>query len=69
MLIPAGYDIRYETSAAIGIASMRATTARRIGRVLMARGCEVTNTALTTSLGPARLVGVDVHTDAIGTIA
>jgi transglutaminase-like putative cysteine protease len=37
----------------------------RIGRILMARGRDATDTALTTSFGPARLVGFDVHTDAL----
>ncbi|WP_375393996.1 transglutaminase family protein [uncultured Sphingomonas sp.] len=34
----------------------------RIGRILMARGRDATDTALTTTFGPARLVGFDVHT-------
>jgi transglutaminase-like putative cysteine protease len=37
----------------------------RIGRILMARGRDATDTALTTSFGPARLVGFDVHTDEV----
>ena len=38
----------------------------RIGRILMARGRDATDTALTTTFGPARLVGFDVHTDEVG---
>ena len=37
----------------------------RIGRILMARGRDATDTALTTTFGPARLAGFDVHTDEI----
>jgi len=37
----------------------------RIGRILMARGRDATDTALTTSFGPARLVGFDVHADEV----
>ncbi|MBC9035209.1 transglutaminase family protein [Sphingomonas sp. JC676] len=37
----------------------------RIGRILMARGRDATDTALTTTFGPARLVGFDVHTDEV----
>lgn len=35
----------------------------RIGRVLMARGRDAADTALTTSFGPANLVDFHVHTD------
>jgi len=41
----------------------------RIGRILMARGRDATDTALTTTFGPARLVGFDVHTDEVEAIA
>jgi transglutaminase-like putative cysteine protease len=34
----------------------------RIGRILMARGRDATDTALTTTFGPATLVGFDIHT-------
>ncbi|MDT9600279.1 transglutaminase-like domain-containing protein [Sphingosinicella rhizophila] len=37
----------------------------RIGRILMARGRDATDTALTTSFGPTRLVRFDVHTDEV----
>jgi transglutaminase-like putative cysteine protease len=37
----------------------------RIGRLLMARGRDATDTALTTTFGPARLVGFDVHADEV----
>jgi len=37
----------------------------RIGRILMARGRDATDTALTTTFGPARLVGFDIHTDLV----
>ena len=37
----------------------------RIGRILMARGRDATDTALTTSFGRAELVQFDVHTDEI----
>ena len=37
----------------------------RIGRILMARGRDATDTALTTTFGPARLTGFDVHTDEV----
>ena len=37
----------------------------RIGRILMARGRDATDTALTTTFGPALLVGFDVHTDEV----
>ncbi|CAN5379085.1 transglutaminase family protein [soil metagenome] len=35
----------------------------RIGRILMARGRDATDTALTTAFGPAQLVQFDVRTD------
>ena len=38
----------------------------RVGRLLMARGRDATDTALTTTFGPARLVGFDVHTAQVG---
>ena len=37
----------------------------RIGRILMARGRDATDAALTTTFGPARLVRFDVHTDEV----
>ncbi len=37
----------------------------RIGRILMARGRDATDTALTTTFGSARLAGFDVHTDEV----
>ena len=37
----------------------------RIGRVLMARGRDATDVALTTSFGPSVLSGFDVHTDEV----
>ncbi|GGE07139.1 transglutaminase [Polymorphobacter glacialis] len=41
----------------------------RIGRILMARGRDATDTALTTTFGPSRLVRFDVHTDEVEAIA
>ena len=40
----------------------------RIGRILMARGRDATDTALTTVFGPAALAGFDVHTDEVAAI-
>ncbi len=37
----------------------------RIGRILMARGRDATDTALTTAFGPAVLSRFDVHTDVV----
>jgi transglutaminase-like putative cysteine protease len=37
----------------------------RIGRILMARGRDATDTALTTSFGPTQLVRFAVHTDEV----
>ena len=37
----------------------------RIGRILMARGRDATDTALTTAFGPAKLVSFQVHTDEV----
>jgi transglutaminase-like putative cysteine protease len=37
----------------------------RTGRILMARGRDATDTALTTTFGPAQLVEFDVHTDEV----
>jgi len=37
----------------------------RIGRILMARGRDAVDTALTTTFGPAILAGFEVHTDAV----
>lgn len=37
----------------------------RIGRIPMACGRDATDTALTTSFGPTRLIGFEVHTDGI----
>ena len=41
---------------------------QRAGRLLMARGRDATDTALTTTFGPARLAGFHVHTDEVETI-
>jgi len=41
----------------------------RVGRILMARGRDATDTALTTTFGPAKLVGFDVHTDEVASVA
>jgi transglutaminase-like putative cysteine protease len=38
---------------------------QRAGRLLMARGRDATDTALTTTFGPARLAGFHVHTDKV----
>ncbi len=38
----------------------------RIGRILMARGRDAADTALTTTFGPGRLVSFHVHTDEVG---
>lgn len=40
----------------------------RIGRILMARGRDATDTALTTSFGRATLTGFTVHTDEVDSI-
>lgn len=40
----------------------------RIGRILMARGRDATDVALTTAFGPANLVRFDVHTDEVQSI-
>ncbi|MBC7496888.1 MAG: transglutaminase family protein, partial [Sphingomonadaceae bacterium] len=37
----------------------------RIGRVLMARGRDATDTALTTAFGPTTLTRFDVHADEV----
>jgi transglutaminase-like putative cysteine protease len=37
----------------------------RIGRILMARGRDATDTALTNTFGPARLTGFHVHADEV----
>ena len=37
----------------------------RIGRIVMARGRDATDCALTTSFGTAQLIQFDVHTDAV----
>jgi len=37
----------------------------RIGRILMARGRDATDTALTTAFGPTVLTRFEVHTDEI----
>lgn len=39
----------------------------RIGRILMARGRDATDTALTTAFGPARVISFQVHTDEVDT--
>ncbi len=41
---------------------------RRIGRILMARGRDATDTALTTHFGFAKLSRFDVHTDEVETV-
>ena len=41
---------------------------RRVGRILMARGRDATDTALTTAFGPAKLSGFLVHTDEVETL-
>jgi len=40
----------------------------RIGRILMARGRDATDTALTTAFGPARVLSFEVHTDEVDTV-
>ena len=40
----------------------------RIGRILMARGRDATDTALTTTFGPATLARFEVHTDEVDAI-
>lgn len=40
----------------------------RIGRILMARGRDATDTALTTAFGPATLVSFQVHTDEVQSV-
>ena len=40
----------------------------RIGRILMARGRDATDTALTTTFGSARLAEFNVHTDEVASI-
>jgi transglutaminase-like putative cysteine protease len=40
----------------------------RIGRILMARGRDATDTALTTAFGPAILANFDVHTDEVQSV-
>ena len=40
----------------------------RIGRILMARGRDATDCALTTAFGSAILTGFDVHTDVVESI-
>lgn len=40
----------------------------RIGRILMARGRDATDTALTTAFGPAKLASFQVHTDEVTAI-
>jgi transglutaminase-like putative cysteine protease len=40
----------------------------RIGRILMARGRDATDTALTTTFGPARLAGFLVRTDEVQSV-
>ena len=41
----------------------------RIGRILMARGRDATDTALTTAFGPTLLTSFNVHTDEVQSIA
>ena len=38
----------------------------RIGRILMARGRDATDVAISTSFGPQKLVGFKVFTDEVG---
>ena len=40
----------------------------RVGRILMARGRDATDTALTTAFGPASLVGFEVKTDEVDSL-
>jgi transglutaminase-like putative cysteine protease len=40
----------------------------RIGRILMARGRDATDTALTTTFGPVRLAGFHVHTEEVAEV-
>jgi len=40
----------------------------RIGRILMARGRDATDTALTTAFGPAKLTWFQVHTDEVHSV-
>ena len=40
----------------------------RIGRILMARGRDATDAALTTAFGPAGLAGFEVHTDEVSSV-
>jgi transglutaminase-like putative cysteine protease len=39
--------------------------ARRIGRIVMARGRDAADVAITTTFGPSKLVGFKVHTDLV----
>ncbi len=41
----------------------------RIGRILMARGRDATDTALTTAFGSVKLLRFDVHTDEVAAVA
>ncbi|WP_419826190.1 transglutaminase-like domain-containing protein [Sphingomonas sp.] len=41
---------------------------RRVGRILMARGRDATDAALTTTFGPAQLTRFNVHTDEVAAI-
>ena len=41
----------------------------RIGRILMARGRDATDVALTTAFGPATLIRFEVHTDEVSSIS
>jgi len=40
----------------------------RIGRILMARGRDATDTALTTAFGPAKLTSFQVHTEEVQSV-
>ena len=53
------------TSAAAGTPSTPATTRPRIGRILMARGRDATDVAITTTFGPCKLAGFKVITDEV----
>ncbi|ESY82489.1 hypothetical protein X740_05595 [Mesorhizobium sp. LNHC221B00] len=44
---------------------MLGITALRIGRILMATGCDATDVALSTSFGSSRLAGFEVVTDEV----
>ena len=41
----------------------------RIGRILMARGRDAADVAITTTFGPSKLVAFKIHTDEVANIA